>query len=182
MEIRPTTEDDWERLRDVRLRALAEAPSAFGSTLARERGRTEAEWRQWAGRGRTGRGVTFVAEDGERFVGLAGGYPEEEHPEAVHLVSMWVDPAERQGGLGRALVDAVVGWARDRGALMVNLWVTDGNGPAIALYRSCGFQPTGQHQPLPSNTSLREEKYRLDLTSRRSARPARGRAPRPRHR
>jgi GNAT superfamily N-acetyltransferase len=163
--IRRTTEDDWEPLRDVRLRALAEAPRAFGSTLERERDRTEAEWRLWAGRGRSGDGVMFVAADGDRFVGLAGGYPEED-PEAVHLVSMWVDPAVRRSGTGRALVESVVAWARERGARVINLWATDENHPAIALYRSCGFEPTGSHQPLPSNPELSESEYRLVLGSR----------------
>jgi GNAT superfamily N-acetyltransferase len=104
-----------------------------------------------------------VADGGDRFVGLAGGFPEEADPEAVHLVSMWVERGERRGGLGRELVDAVTAWARDRGARAVNLWVTNGNEPAIALYRSCGFEPTGDVQPLPSNPSLEEERYRLAL-------------------
>jgi GNAT superfamily N-acetyltransferase len=163
VEIRPTTEEDWEALRDVRLRALAEAPHAFGSTLAREEDRPEAEWREWADRGRSGDGVTFVADDGDRFYGLAGGYPEEEDPDAVHLVAMWVDPEARRSGLGRRLIESVVGWARDRGARKVNLWVTDANEPAIALYRAYGFRPTGDRQPLPSNPSHDEGKYRLDL-------------------
>jgi len=163
MEIRRTTENDWEALRDVRLRALAEAPQAFGSSLERERERTEAEWRQWAGRGRTGRGVTFVGVLDGWFVGLAGGFPEEEHPDAVHLVSMWVDPSVRRTGAGRALVAAVVDWARERGARRVHLWATDGNEPAIALYRSFGFESTGNHQPLPSNPDLPESEYRLVL-------------------
>jgi GNAT superfamily N-acetyltransferase len=162
--IRPTTEDDWELVRDVRLRALADAPAAFGSTLVRERDRAEAEWRQWAGRGRSGDGVMFVADDGDRFVGLAGGYHEEDRPDAVHLVSMWVDPAQRGDGLGRRLVEAVVDWARREGASVVNLWVTDENEPAISLYRSCGFRPTGDTQMLPSNPTLGEGKYRLELS------------------
>lgn len=164
MEIRETTEDDWAAVRDVRLRALAEAPLAFGSTFGRERDRTEEEWRRWAGRGRTGEGVLLVADEGGHFVGLAGGYPEDEDPEAVHLVSMWVDPAHRRDGLGRRLVEAVVRWARDRGARVVNLWVTDANDPAIALYLACGFRPTGDTQPLPSNPAYGERKYRLDLS------------------
>jgi GNAT superfamily N-acetyltransferase len=163
VEIRATAEDDWAPLRDISLRALAESPSAFGSTFEGERDRTEAEWRQWAGRGRSGRGVMFVAVDDGRLVGLAGGFPEEEPPDAVHLVSMWVEPKSRRKGVGHQLIDAVVGWARDGGASVVNLWVTDGNDPAIALYRASGFVPTGRHQPLPSNTSLREEKYMRQL-------------------
>jgi GNAT superfamily N-acetyltransferase len=162
VEIRSTTEEDWEAVRDVRLRALGESPSSFGSSLAREREHSEAEWRLWSGRGRTGAGVLFVADAGDGFVGLAGGYPEED-PAAVHLVSMWVDPAHRGRGLGRSLVQAVIDWARGRGARVVNLWATDGNEPAIALYRSCGFRPTGDAQPLPSNPTLTEGKYRLEL-------------------
>jgi GNAT superfamily N-acetyltransferase len=163
MQIRRTTEADWEALRDVRLRALAEAPYAFGSKLERERDRTEAEWREWADRGRTGNGVTFVGMDGGRFVGLAGGYPEEDGLDSVHLVAMWVAPEARRSGLGRRLIESVVAWARGRGARVVNLWVSDGNDPAIALYRACGFEPTGDRQPLPSNPMVGEAKYRLEL-------------------
>ena len=33
IEIRPMRADDWERVRRVRLRALADAPDAFATTL-----------------------------------------------------------------------------------------------------------------------------------------------------
>lgn len=163
MRIRATNEADWEAVRDVRLRALEDAPYAFGSTIERERGRTEAEWRKWAGPGRWPNGVTFVATESDRFVGLAAGFPEEDEPDAVHLVSMWVDPSIRRTGVGRALIDAVVGWARERGARSVHLWVADGNDAATSLYRSCGFEPTGVRQPLPSNPTVDEELYHRSL-------------------
>jgi GNAT superfamily N-acetyltransferase len=163
VEIRRTTEGDWERLREIRLRALGDAPSAFGSTLERESERTEAEWREWAAKGRWGRGVTFVADESGRFLGLASGFPDDEHPDAVHLVAMWVDPSVRRTGVGRALIDAVVEWARDTEASAVVLWVADGNDSALALYRSCGFEPTGRRQPLPSNPAVGEEMLELRL-------------------
>ena len=72
------------------------------------------------------------------------------------LISMWVDPRVRGTGLGRQLVAAIVDWARRRGARALQLWVTEGNKAAVALYEQSGFQRTGERQPLPSNERLAE--------------------------
>ena len=53
--VRDITVDDWKLLRDVRLDALSEAPSAFASTYAREATFTEEQWRDRI----TDRSVTF---------------------------------------------------------------------------------------------------------------------------
>src|SRR5262245_14939127 len=43
--VRRVRAEEWERLRTIRLRALSDAPMAFGSTLADEQTRPDEFWR-----------------------------------------------------------------------------------------------------------------------------------------
>jgi GNAT superfamily N-acetyltransferase len=150
--VREVTGDDWELMRDVRLAALAEAPSAFGSTYAREAAFTEDQWR-----GRiTERSVTYLAydeTDDAAPAGLAGVYVEDGTAE---VVSMWVRPGFRGRRVGEALIEAAASWAKSRSFATLFLWVTAANGPAERLYARCGFASTGESQPLPSDPSQSE--------------------------
>jgi ribosomal protein S18 acetylase RimI-like enzyme len=87
---------------------------------------------------------------------MAGGFVPPDPPDAVHLWGMWVAPEARGRGLGRALVEHVVGWARERGAAAVLLDLTDTErtAAAAALYSSLGFAPTGERAPLDSDPAL----------------------------
>lgn len=144
-------------MREIRLRALADAPDAFGSTLAETAARPAEAWTRRAAANAAGaESVMFVIEANGRWVGLAGGLFEPDRPGDPEVVSMWVDPAWRRSGLAGCLLDEVLTWAHRRGAANVHLWVTEGNGPAIALYERFGFVFTGESAPLPSNPALRE--------------------------
>lgn len=55
------------------------------------------------------------------------------------LRDMYVAPGHRHHGVGRALLDVVVGDARSAGAARVSLQTEVGNDRALALYRSAGF-------------------------------------------
>jgi GNAT superfamily N-acetyltransferase len=147
-EVRP---DEWETLREIRLAALREASYAFGSTYGREAAFTEQNWRDRL----TSRSVTFFAgtETGPEPVGLAGVFEEDG---TADLVSMWVRPSARGQHVGETLVAASVDWARVHGHGTLYLWVTDSNTAARKLYARCGFTPTGESQPLPSDPSLPE--------------------------
>jgi GNAT superfamily N-acetyltransferase len=155
MLIRRVREGESERLRRLRLGALAEAPYAFDSPLEDERALPAEVWERRAAAGAAGdTAVTFFAEDQDDCIGLATGLWEVEGPGRALVVSMWVAPRGRGRGAGRLLLDAVVGWAGERGARQVDLWVTDGNDPARALYEKAGFAPTGERAPLESDPSL----------------------------
>ena len=156
--VRAVIPDDWQTLRDVRLAALREAPYAFGSTYAREAPFTEEQWR-----GRINdRSVTYFAylPDNPEPAGLAGVYVEDD---VADVVSMWVRPSARGRGAGEALIEATAEWAKARDHACLQLWVTESNTPARKLYDRCGFELTGERQPLPSDPTLPEVRMRRPL-------------------
>jgi ribosomal protein S18 acetylase RimI-like enzyme len=80
------------------------------------------------------------------------------------LVGMYVSGEARGHGVGAALVHAVIGWARERKAEGLGLWVTATNAAAISLYRRCGFQSRDERRPLahtPGVEMLRMVRDRL---------------------
>jgi ribosomal protein S18 acetylase RimI-like enzyme len=161
MELRQARAADWEALRELRLRALADAPDAFASTLQQEVGFPERVWRQ---RAKGGAGsVSFIACEDGAGIGMAAIFAVADAPGRMHLVGMWVDPQHRRRGVARALVEQAVRWARQRQASEVILWVADHNIPARRLYERVGFRPTGERQPLPSNPALMESLLRRSL-------------------
>ena len=56
-----------------------------------------------------------------------------------YLAELYVVPGRRGEGLGRALLDAAIGLARDAGADYMCLATSDGDVAARALYESSGF-------------------------------------------
>jgi len=132
--------DDWETWRDFRLRSLADSPDAYGSTYEREVGYDEPAWRAWVERANP-----VVAFDGETPV-ACGGVIVNDAGEAM-VIAMWVVPMYRGRGLSKGILDAVVGWARERD-LPVVIGHNRANPVARAAYLSYGFVPTGQSEPL----------------------------------
>ena len=128
-------------LRDVRLRALADAPEAFGSTYERERARTLAEWRRWLSPA-----ATFLLEDPEGPFGIVAGQRDEVDPSVVWLQAMWVDPSRRALGGADALVGAVLRWAQSEGAAEVRLQVVETNHRARRFYERLGFRANARRR------------------------------------
>lgn len=149
MRIRAVEESELDRLQEIRLRALADAPYAFGSTYEREKDRTPEDYRSWI----TG-GVTMVAEDEDGWHGLGWCRFDDEVPNLAHVLAMWVDPEHRGTKVGAQILQTLIDWAEARGSAAVRLGVTEGNSPAEALYRSRGFVLTGEREPLTSDPTL----------------------------
>lgn len=147
----------WEAVKETRLRALADSPYAFGSTLAREVRFDDQEWQR-----RVANGNTFLAWSQGRSVGIVAVVVGDVHDER-HLVAMWVEADQRGNGAVAKLVEAICEWARADGAAAVTLWVADGNPRARRFYERVGFRSTGERQPMPSAPEVAEERMRMPL-------------------
>jgi ribosomal protein S18 acetylase RimI-like enzyme len=138
--IRAMRAEDWQQARCVRLAALADAPDAFGRTLEEELALSDADWQKRAAENAIGlKRSGFLAWSGDVPCGLAVGVLSE--PAEAELQGMWVAQNIRRHGVGRALVQAVCAWARERGAKRISLKVTADNTAASGLYRANGFEP-----------------------------------------
>lgn len=157
MNIRRIRVEDSKEFRELRLRALAADPDAFASSYESEASHPMDTWETWAALSSDGPDQTmYLAEVDGELVALAGAFRLEDNPRRMHLISMWVDPAHRRSGIGRALTNTVVAWARQSDADDVMLWVVDDNDGARRLYEDAGFVATGNSMPLPSNPGLIE--------------------------
>lgn len=153
------TEDEWYRLRHVRLTALKESPETFLSSYDRELAYGEDEWRAEFSRGEW----TIMVRQGQT-VGLLGatrkvGSPSKEH----YLEYMWVSPEFRRSGVASSLLRTVFGRLCSSGIATVSLWILDGNQPARRLYEQFGFVSTNEIRPLSANPSRSEERMKNGL-------------------
>jgi GNAT superfamily N-acetyltransferase len=151
--VRRIRADEADSLREIRLRALADTPLAFGSTHAREAAYPPERWQAWARDSAAGAAqATFLALDGaDAPVGLAFAVVDADADAdagLARLYSMWVAPEARGRGAGAALVGAVLDWARTAAARTLRTAVTIGNDPAARLYARAGFRDTGVREPL----------------------------------
>jgi ribosomal protein S18 acetylase RimI-like enzyme len=146
------TTADWATWRDLRLRALADSPSAFGSTLERE---LALDLSRWVDRLESSDGVSVLAQVDGRPVGMGGGF--QDLPGFLHVAAMWTDPAYRGRGVGTAVLATIEHWAANRG-LRLHLDVNVANTGARALYERLGYVGTGETAPLREGSAERIER------------------------
>lgn len=83
-------------------------------------------------------GQVFVAELRGWVAGFAAVLPREDG--ATELDGLFVEPEQFGNGVGRALVEHAVGWAREKGSLFLHVI---GAAPAEGFYHRCGFETLG---------------------------------------
>lgn len=163
--VRPLLSDEWQAYRAIRLRALLEAPDAFGSTLAREQALALDTWAARVAKAAvSGIDCPLVADAGGEFVALAWARVDADDAGIVNLFQMWVAPEWRVQGVAGALLRHAIGWAEARGAHAMQLGVNCANGAAVSLYARAGFVAVGAPFPMREGTELLEQTMRLSFS------------------
>jgi GNAT superfamily N-acetyltransferase len=138
MEIRNYTDTDWRRVWPI-FREVA----AAGDTFA-----YDPKWSSEQARGVwvvAPPGRTVVACEGLRVLGTAHMEPNRPGPGShVATASFMVSGDARGRGVGRALGEYALSWAREQGyaAMQFNA-VVESNRPAVWLWRALGFEIVG---------------------------------------
>lgn len=88
--------------------------------------------------------AVFVAESSGEIVGRLS-LARESHPASLHVadLGLMVAAGRRRQGIGRALLEQAVQWAREVGVAKLELHVFPYNEPAIRLYERFGFEREG---------------------------------------
>ena len=139
VEIRDATAEDWPAIWPF-LREIV----AAGETYAYDRDMTEDQARRLWMVPPPARTVVAV-DDAGAVVGTANMYANRPGPGShVASASFMVDPARAGRGTGRALGEAMLRWARERGfrAVQFNA-VVETNERAVRLWQSLGFVVIG---------------------------------------
>jgi GNAT superfamily N-acetyltransferase len=161
--VRPAAAEDLEAVSRLRLRFLADhrgvEPESFGAAFATTTtafvARTHAAGtlHSWLAHPTAEDGSTSTSDPVgviSLLVHDAPPRPDEDRVLDGYVINLWVDPAWRSAGLGRALVDACERGAAALGVRRLHLLATDQGRP---LYESAGFtsnpKEVERHLPPP---------------------------------
>lgn len=156
--IRQCRPDDWERVKLLRLAALADAPYAFPETLEEAKQMPDSGWQTIAIRNSRGEeSIHALAFNDEEPIGMAGGFISQTDRNRAHVAALWIDPRFRGAGIGKGLVRFIVNWASNLGAKVLTATVTLDNLKAQALYKKSGFEfceAPWSGKPAPENPEI----------------------------
>lgn len=139
MNIRKLDTQDMTLWKQFRLAALQESPECFGSSYEEEIERTDYEWEE-----RLTKNTLFGVFIDKRLVGAAGFFTLKllKLTHRGGIFSMYTLPEYRRQGVGSALIQHVISYAKDQ-VSQIHLMCVTTNISAINLYQKYGFRIYG---------------------------------------
>ena len=143
MEIERLDASQWQRLRDIRLRALEESPEWFAALYENESIRSDSDWQKEASTAHW----RAISSEG-RDIGLMGVAVAEPIRECdCWLFSCWIEPSYRGRGIMKLMIDELDVICHDQGWIIQGLGVWPHNIRAIKSYEKYGFEKAGVPKP-----------------------------------
>jgi GNAT superfamily N-acetyltransferase len=146
-EIRPARPDELRATTDIRREMVRETDGEdVDETRPGWRERHEAFYTALIS---AGRAVVLLAVDGGTVVGMAAVYELDNHRSVIFgqhsavVSNVYVAPHWRRKGLGTALTERAIEWARNRGCIILRLRPSAAGKP---MYESMGFRISGELQ------------------------------------
>lgn len=126
--------------REIRLKALQDAPYAFSSTYDSAIQRSAESWREQADNSAQGSDrATFFAFSEEAPIGMAALYRLKDQADAGEVLQVWVTPEFRGKQVAWDLMDVIFNWAGKNNFRRIIAGVTKVNPRAVKFYSRYGF-------------------------------------------
>ncbi len=142
--IRHTVPADVTSYRELRLEALRNHSTAFGSDYEENLQKPLSYWEERLNESAEAQ-AKFVAEQSGQLIGMAGIFRSmsKKSNHSADLVGVYVKPEWRGKNISEMLIRACLNWAAEKNITIVKLGVVTGNLPAIRAYERCGFKIYG---------------------------------------
>lgn len=150
MKIRATEEQDWRILKEIRLAALLDSPTAFGVSYQTAITNSDEQWKQRASS--EAQPKFWLAFKDEKAIGMIGAGVDPKY--RYNLIAMWVEPASRKLGVAARLIDTAKFDAINKGFKQMFLDVSPNNLKASRLYKKHGFVFIAEEKPLASHPEI----------------------------
>jgi L-amino acid N-acyltransferase YncA len=136
--ITPMQPPDWATVRDIYREGIATGQATFETQLP--------DWEKWDSSHR--QDCRLIARQGDQILGWAALSPVSARRvySGVAEVSVYVAAAARGGGVGTALLRALIEESETRGVWTLQAGIFPENAASIAIHKSCGFHEVGKRQ------------------------------------
>lgn len=138
---------EWKKYREIRLEALKNTPTAFGSSYTEELEKPGAKWKDRLKESETNNlSSTFFAILDGNPIGMMTIFREdkEKTKHKANLVGVYVKKEYRGKGVSAKLLEKTISWCKSKEDIKkIQLGVNTKNIPAIRFYQKNGFEITG---------------------------------------
>lgn len=163
--VSPLDMERWQDVRDLRLRAIAHDPQAFGSSYEKQSALSDEGWlAQFSqSQGESPTRLFAIARTPDRALGMIGAFADPKEPAAWNLTAVYLEPELRGQGVADRLMTSILDQVRAEGARRVHLAVNSEQVGAIRLYERFGFAETGRSHDVVMGDGLPHELLNMTL-------------------